>query len=128
MTENMHHIFYQRRLWNKSENGARIRQSCGLIVPMDAEIHKELHYELLGGVPLLGGAALKSVLQDFERKDTYFGCIDSVMLAIHRTEDPMKDLALNALEAQLPFIRDGITRLHLPRQAMRRSVLDRKVS
>ena len=121
MNENFHHILYQRRRWRDRPDSAQLRETDGLIVPMDVDIHQELHDHLWEGVPLLGRQAVLDVMYEMDRNTTYLEIIDNVLSLIEKTRDPMADLAIYAIESQLPFIREGITQDNVVTKRQRRA-------
>lgn len=121
MKENLHHILYQRKRWQETLEGACLRETNGLVVPMDAEIHQELHDELWKGVPVLGNKAIRQVMAEMKHSTRYLDTIDNVMYLINKTRDPVADLALHAIERQLPFIKEGITCDRISNKRHRRS-------
>lgn len=121
MKENLHHILYQRKKWQDTPEGACLRETNGLVVPMDIQIHQELHNELWEGVPLLGSTAIRQVMTEMNHSTKYLDVIDNVMCLIDKSRDPLTDLALCAIENQLPFIKEGITRQRISNKRRRRS-------
>ena len=113
MNENMHHVLYQRRQWNSRTDSAALRQSTGLIIPMDCDVHKELHRQAWEGVSVLGVQAVRQVMNEIDKKDNYLDVIDNVLYLIDKTNDPVADFAIHAIERQLPFIKEGITRRYI---------------
>lgn len=111
-----HHILFQRKQWQRDHYGGLLRSSSGLIVPMDKMIHRELHRDrtLWDGVPLLGHSALAQVRNIYEpqQSSNYTRNIERLLSAINKSNDPAKDLAINAIEMQLPYIEDGQWLLH----------------
>ena len=104
-----HHVLFQRRSWQRSGTSKALRNDNSLIVPMDIGIHQELHRDkdLWQGVPLLGTSALRMVRDIYEPQSDHIRSVERLLSAINRTSDPSKELALHAIEAQIPYLVDG---------------------
>lgn len=104
-----HHVLFQRRSWQRDPSGRVLRSDHGLIVPMDISIHRELHRdkELWQGVPILGRSAMRMVRDIYEPQSDHIRSVEKLLSAINRTSDPSKELALHAIEAEIPYLVDG---------------------
>lgn len=121
--ENRHHILYKRDEWISSKPGTLLRKNPAFIVPLDREIHAELHRDLFDGVPVLGLNALKSVCYDLLEAKVInnstihpVDAIDSLQLAIehiprrfiNKGDRELGRLAIQGLEEQVPYIKESI--------------------
>ena len=104
-----HHVLFQRRSWQRDPSGRVLRSEHGLIVPMDISTHNELHRDkdLWQGVPILGRSAMRMVRDIYEPQSDHIRSVERLLSAINRTSDPSKELALHAIEAQIPYLVDG---------------------
>ena len=104
-----HHVLFQRRAWQRSGTSKSLRNDHGLIIPMDISIHRELHRDkdLWQGVPILGRSAMRMVRDVYEPQSDHLRSVERLLSAINRTSDPSKELALHAIEAQIPYLVNG---------------------
>ena len=105
-----HHVLFQRRSWQRDPSGRVLRSEHGLIVPMDISIHSELHRDkdLWQGVPILGRSAMRMVRDVYEPQSDHIRSVERLLSAINRTSDPSKELALHAIESQIPYLLFGM--------------------
>jgi len=112
-----HHVLFYDREWSVNPDSASVRQTHELIPPMYREPHDELH-TAVPYVPTLGRHLMALVSRDLlVVRGDYIRSIESLMFEI---EDKTKDrrvsaleagvanLAVHALELQLPYIREGL--------------------
>lgn len=104
-----HHLLFFRREWSERE-ALPIRNDPSLIYKMDRQTHEELHRDI-EAVPLLGRQALIAVGAQYRGGVNTFQNIDRLLSAIDqagRFDKVKSELAVEAIEAQLPYIRDGM--------------------
>ncbi len=96
-----HHVLFQKRAWRRDQYGRTLRADDGLIVPIDREVHTELHRdpELQNGVPLLGRSAMQLVRSAYRRQPSYTQSIDRLLVLINRTQDPARELVTHLIDA-----------------------------
>lgn len=104
-----HHVLFQRKVYQRDHSGNILRSDPSLIVPMEKMIHRELHKdrELWDGVPILGRSAMRLVKDVYEPQSNHLRSIERLLVALNKTDDPAKELAIHAIETQLPYIEDG---------------------
>lgn len=110
-----HHVLYNKREWESRPQYKELRQNPGLIVPMDREIHNDLHRSV-PFVPVMGYHGIMAVIREFHRGRTHLDTIDNLMFATEESiknpkmsdlEKALSGLALESLEMQRPFIVEG---------------------
>lgn len=110
-----HHVLFNKREWESRPQYKSLRENPGLIIPMDREVHNELH-RADSLVPLLGYYGIMAVQREFYRGRTHLETVDNLMFAIEKSKDnPRKsniekglaELALQSLDIQRPFIIEG---------------------
>ena len=110
-----HHVLFNKREWESRPQYKELRQNPGLIVPMDRDIHNELHRSL-AHVPVLGYHAIMAVNKEFYRGRTHLETLDNLMFAIESLENhprlpdldkSLANIALQSLDIQKPFIIEG---------------------
>lgn len=114
--EDNHHILFNRQEWELRSESKLLRQTPSLIPRLDREVHEELH-RACPAVPILGYYALFRTLRSFEESDDTLESVDSLMFAIeaagnspkaHPIERSIGELAVQAIDLQRPFIREGL--------------------
>ena len=110
-----HHILFNKRAWNSYKEGTSLRETPSLIVPLEHDVHKELHREV-PIVPLLGYYSLLSVRNSFEPARDPLESVERFQRSIeqakrhpkaHDIEKSLADLAVYALDLQKPYIIDS---------------------
>lgn len=109
-----HHLLWQRNHWNATPEGKILRSTHGLIPHLDREWHEAIHKEL-PPVPVLGSFALRRTLMGFEPTNDPIRNIDRLSKAMdratkdsHPLERDLAGLAIENLNAQRPYVMDGI--------------------
>ena len=119
--EDRHHIFYERPCWRTNKYGSALRGNRAFIVPLDVNIHRELHANV-DKVPLLGGVALKGACEYFfdELKiDPLVSPVDAINSMVYflerikksnikQIEKTICDQVLENLESQAIYIKPYI--------------------
>lgn len=119
--EDNHHVLYNRKQWESSIVGYELRNNKAFIVPMDRQLHEQLH-KSIGIVPVLGEKALHKVYSNLLDRGPINPdihpkiAIDSLILAIdkvsncHLTEHDraLGEIAVYILEEQVPLISESI--------------------
>lgn len=113
-----HHILHNRQEWSLRPEAQYIREHPSLIPRIPREVHEELH-KACPPVPLLGFYALKRTVKMWTPDNFTLASIDNLQFAIedaakheksHEIESQLAYLAIEALELQKPFIREGLRR------------------
>lgn len=111
-----HHVLFNKREWESRPQYKELRENSGLIVPIDRDIHNELHRSITQ-VPVLGYYGIMAVHKEFYRGRTHLQTIDNLMFSLERAQEHprlseiekgLAGLALQAIELQRPFIIEGI--------------------
>jgi len=110
-----HHVIFNRQEWNLRPEAQAIREHPSLIPRLDRAVHEELHREC-PPVPLLGFYALKRTLKEWYPQRDTLESMDSLLFAMdlaaqsekaHLIESELVRLAMQAVELQKPFIKEG---------------------
>lgn len=113
-----HHLLYERAQWNSSKYGKELRGTPSLIPHIDRELHDEIHRNC-PPVPMLGNYALARTLTGFEPTTNTIQTIGRLQSALERATRPSRahplerdlaGLAIEALDLQIPFIREALLR------------------
>jgi hypothetical protein len=113
-----HHILHHRVEWTLRSNAERLRESPPLVPSIPREVHNEIHANC-PPVPLLGHHALLRTVASYQPLwgDT-MGSMDNLMFAMeqaqqhpraHPIERDLADLAIQAVDLQRPYIREGLS-------------------
>lgn len=112
---NRHHILFNKREWESRPQYKSLRENTGLIVPMDNEVHNELH-RAVPFVPLLGYHGIVAVQREFYRGRSHLESVDNLLFAIQESmrhpreteiEKRLSGIALDTIEQQRPYILKG---------------------
>ena len=119
-----HHVLFEANAWSSNREGLKLRETPELVIPMFIAPHDELH-RVVPFVPLLDAFHVYLVSTAFRRKDTPLKNVAELLrclnVSIERfdTEENSTDLnnvlrvrvgelAIKAIEEQIPHISDGI--------------------
>lgn len=111
-----HHVLYNAREWESRPQYKELRQNPGLIIPIDRDVHNELHRNV-AHVPVLGYYGILAVNKEFYRGRTPLDNVENLMFAIEtiqkndrmtEIDKGLAELALMAVDLQRPYIVDGI--------------------
>lgn len=113
-----HHIIHHGRQWESGEDTKFIRRRSGLIVPMEDDLHRELHRNV-PGVPLLDIFMARRVRSIMARErmsnpidavDTFCFVVEEAMEHVRTfdTERSVGKAAIEAVRMQLPYIREAV--------------------
>lgn len=111
-----HHVLFNKREWESRPQYKELRQNSGLIVPIDREVHNELHRNVTQ-VPVLGYYGIMAVQKEFYRGRTHLDTVDNLLFALESVErhprlsdldKALAGIALQAVEIQRPFIAKGL--------------------
>lgn len=113
-----HHVLFHRSQHESNEDSKWVRRNAGLLVPMDIDVHDELHAKTPGVPPLdiymvrrVKSIMRKNLTPDPIRNiDTYCWAIEEAMghPKAYEVEKAVGNAAIQAVRMQLPFIREGI--------------------
>lgn len=110
-----HHVLFNKREWESRPQYRELRENAGLIIPMDREVHNELH-RAVSQVPVLGYYGIMAVHREFYRGRTHLQTMDNLMFALETASEhnrlsdldrSLASIALQAVEVQRPFIVSG---------------------
>lgn len=111
-----HHVMFDKKSWESRTESKHLRYNHSLIIPIDRQVHNELHRDI-PIVPLLGYHALKQVNKLYEPEGDPLKDIDKLMLSIeesshhprsHAIETHLAELAIWAIDLQRPYIKSGL--------------------
>lgn len=111
-----HHILHERKGWEARPQGKELRSTPSLVPAMDRETHNALH-AACPEVPMLGYYALVRILKTFQPTYDTLDTMDDLLYSIneaskhpkaHDIERQLCQLALQAVDLQRPFVREGI--------------------
>ncbi len=112
-----HHVLFCKSTHNIFEPAKKLRSNPSLIIPMRLEDHNALHHEV-SQVPILSMHAAQKVLELYQANpechiESVTNLIDSYstvakMDGLDIIEKQIATVAVNALFAQLPFIKRGL--------------------
>lgn len=110
-----HHVLFNKREWESRPQYKELRQNAGLIVPIDRDIHNEIHRNV-SQVPILGYYGIMAVHREFFRGRTHLDTVDNLLFAIEKAAEyprlseldrNLARIALQAVEIQKPLIIEG---------------------
>ena len=111
-----HHILHNRVEWHSRPESAQLRETPSLMPMIDRQVHNDLH-RYCPPVPTLGIYALQRVVRDFRPSTDVFQSIENLMTSIERSADhprmhelerEMAYIAIDAIDLQRPFIKEGL--------------------
>lgn len=111
-----HHILNNRIEWSARPESLRLRETPSLIPMLDRSVHEDLH-RYTTPVPLLGVHALQRVVSRYRPSNDVFQSMDNLLFAIedaanhpkaHALEREIGYIAIDAIELQRPFIKEGL--------------------
>lgn len=115
--ETAHHILHNRKEWTLRPEARKLRETPSLIPVLGTwAIHKELH-DNCPPVPCLGYNGLLQAYKNFEPTDDTFTSVDNLLFAIekashhpkaHPVERELAQLAVEAIDLQRPYIKEGL--------------------
>ena len=117
-----HHTLFNRYAWSANKDLKALREDKRLIVPLEHDVHKELH-RAVSHVPPLSYHMARHVLRAYSEfeADTYLHNVENLQFSIEeamkhpradRLEREVGALAVHALDLQRPFLDDsGMTYL-----------------
>lgn len=117
---NRHHVLFNRTTWESNKIGLALREQPSLIVPMHIDTHRKLH-RAVSVVPLLDQYMLSRTSRIFEGRPNdplrsileLTNCIERSMdqPSVTDIEHRLGELAIDAINAQIPFIEYGMMRV-----------------
>ena len=130
-----HHVLFHNKAWNSNPDAARLRNNHGILIPMYVGPHDELH-NVVHYVPLLDSYHAYEVDKQFDRsiQSDPLGNIQRLLEAMRYVLDTdqyvrnndisrgVGELAILAVQIQIPFIEDGLYRNAIPTKVKRRKI------
>lgn len=116
MERSVHHLFFDRKSWGLRPDGQRIRESRPFMVRMDNSVHDELH-RVCPPVPVPDYFALQRISRSTNFNLPTLEAVDSLRFATeeairhpraHDIEKALAGLMLDAIDVQMPFVRDSL--------------------
>jgi len=117
MSKRGHHVLFEARNWTAHKPNKTLREKPGLIIPLDWDSHEALHREI-GTVATPShrfGQAVLSLYRD--NPDNHLRSVDNLLHAVDEAskhprirpiEYQLGQLIIASVEAQMPFIREGL--------------------
>ena len=111
-----HHVIFERVPWQSRKESKYIREASGLLVPMERDIHDELHRNC-PPIPMLGYQVLMRTLSRFEPTSDSLECMGRLQYAIEHAADNKKakplerelcSLAVRSIDLQKPFVKEAL--------------------
>lgn len=111
-----HHVLFNKREWESRPQYRELRQNSGLIIPIDRDVHNELHRNV-SQVPILGYYGILAVQREFYCGRTHLDTVDNLLFALEKASNndrlsgldkSLASIALQAVDLQRPFILDGL--------------------
>ena len=110
-----HHVLFNKREWESRPQYKDLRENAGLIIPIDREVHNELHRNVQQ-VPVLGYYGILAVQREFYRGRTHLETVDNLLFSLEQASENKKlteldralaNISLQAVDLQRPFIVEG---------------------
>lgn len=111
-----HHVLFDKASWTLRKEGIYVREQPSLKPAIDRDAHNELHRNC-PPVPALGYYALRRVSRDFVPGSTPLRSMSNLTrsieassrhLNVHRIEKELAGLAVEAIDLQRPYIKEGL--------------------
>lgn len=116
VTRDAHHVCFYRQEWRLRPEAKAIREHPSLVPNLDRDAHEELHANC-SSVPPLGYHTLIRVAKNWYPQRDTLRSMDELMYAIDKaSEHPLirpierdvAQLAIQAIDAQKPYIEEGL--------------------
>lgn len=117
MSKPCHHVMFPKALHNAQNPSKEIRNNRWLIVPLDHEVHNELHRNI-GIVPVMGWLMETRLAKDYyPHPGDYVKSVEGLAMDLEnivgcpnvpRLEKDLGILVVRSLYMQLPYIRQGL--------------------
>ena len=109
METNKHHIYWERREFEKQQITKRIRNHRNSIIELPVDIHNDLHAETLR-IPAPNLVLARFVLKTINDRVNEYNALDTVKStidAVYAIDDDESELLATRLDAQVPFLEEG---------------------
>ena len=109
METNRHHIYWERREFEKQQTTKRIRNHRNSIIELPVDIHNDLHAETLR-VPTPNLVLARFVLKTINDRVNEYNALDTVKSTIDEVyayDDDESELLATRLDAQVPYLEEG---------------------
>ena len=109
METNKHHIYWERREFEKQQTTKRIRNHRSSIIELPVDIHNDLHAETLR-VPAPSLVLARFVLKTINDRVNEYNALDTVKSTIDEVyayDDDESELLATRLDAQVPYLEEG---------------------
>lgn len=112
-----HHVLFERRTWLAHDPNKKLRNMPGLIVPLHHTVHDALHKEI-ATVPVPNYRLGQGILNIYrDNPDDHMRSATNLLRAVEEAishprvrdvEYQLGNLIITSVEAQLPFIEEGL--------------------
>ena len=109
METNRHHIYWERREFEKNKINKAIRNHRNSIIELPVDIHNDLHAETLR-IPAPNLELARFVLKTINDRVNEYNALDTVKStidAVYAIDDDESELLATRLDAQVPFLEEG---------------------
>ena len=113
METNKHHIYWERREFEKQQITKRIRNHRNSIIELPVDIHNDLHAETLR-VPAPSLVLARFVLKTINDRENEYNALETLKSTIDEVyayDDEESELLATRLDAQIPYLEDGTTEI-----------------
>lgn len=109
METNRHHIYWERREFEKNKINKAIRNHRNSIIELPVEVHNDLHAETLS-VPAPNLVLARFVLKTINDRENEYNALETIkntIDAVYAIDDDESELLATRLDAQVPFLEEG---------------------
>ena len=109
METNKHHIYWERREFEKQQTTKRIRNHRNSIIELPVDIHNDLHAETLR-VPAPNLVLARFVLKTINDRVNEYNALETIKSTIDEVyayDDDESELLATRLDAQVPYLEEG---------------------
>lgn len=120
MSKPKHHVLFTGKTWSSQPATKELRGNPWLIIPIEAEAHKEIHRQI-ATVPVLDHFTAQRTLREFyPARGDYLKTIVELAFSIEEAinnpkarciEKGIGELVIHSLEIQYPLIEKGLLEL-----------------
>ena len=109
METNKHHIYWERREFEKNKINKAIRNHRNSIIELPVDIHNDLHAETLR-VPAPNLVLARFVLKTINDRVNEYNALETIKSTIDEVyayDDDESELLATRLDAQVPYLEEG---------------------
>lgn len=109
METNKHHVYWERREFEKIKVNKAIRNHRNSIIELPVDIHNDLHAETLR-IPAPNLELARFILKTINDRENEYNALDTVKStidAVYAIDDDESEILATRLDAQVPFLEEG---------------------